>query len=373
MMFEQIRAVVDEALAQSGASNVAFDVLRTGDEMHGDLAVNAAFGAARQFGAPARQIAAELAEALLQGGRIDTAAVGGAGFVNLRLSDDFLEASAAALQAAPRGRAWPLEGCRIHTMTDLAAGQRQVWSAQAAVQIAAALGAQADHVQPGQARLDLGDLLGTGAPFKDATAQERAALELEMGRAAAALEGADALRLFAARGGGFRPGLAEAALGDRVLAVAQEALDLPEGLCAADRELARQYVLCHRGDKPLAPDRATLRAPDEQNPVFALHYAMASFARTPRSKDGQLAGQASRRLLCGLAEYPRILHLAHELGEPQRLGIFLAGMAREWIALRRVSGGRDEKAIDDALIRAASVVFSDACAILGINPREEIT
>lgn len=372
-MIEQIRAAVEEALAQSGASDVAFEVVRTGDEMHGDLAVNAAFGAARQLGAPARQIAATLAEHLSQDDRVETAAVGGAGFVNLRLAEGFLEAAASALQAAPRGRARPLEGCRVHTMTDLAEGQRQNWSAHAAARIATALGAEAEFVRPARGYMDLGDLLGAGAPFKDATEQERAALELEIGHAAAAFEGANVLRLFAARGGGFRPGLAEAALGDGVLAIAQEALVLPERLCTADRELARQYVLCHRGDKPLGPDRATLRAPDEQNPVFALHYAMASFARTPRSQDGQLARQASRRLLCGLAEYPRVLRLAHELGEPQRLGIFLAAMAREWIGLRRASGGRDEKAIDDALIRAASVVFSDACAILEIDPREEIT
>jgi len=260
-------------------------------------------------------------------------------------------------------------------MTDLAEGQRQVWSAEAAARIAAALGAEADFVQPGRARLDLGDFLGISAPFKDATAQERAALELEMGRAAAALAlaGADALRLFAARGGGFRPGLAEAALGGGVLAVAQEALDLPDQLCAADRELARQYVLCHRGDKPLAPDRATLRAPEARNPVFALHYAAASFERTPGIQGGHLAGRPARRLLTGLAEYPRVLHLAHALGEPQRLGIFLSAMAREWISLRRAAGRRDEKAIDEGLIRAASVVFSDACAILEVIPREEIT
>lgn len=373
MMFAEIRAAIEDGLARLGAGEATFEITRAGDVLHGDLAVNAAFGAAHLLGEPPRKIATALCEHLVRDDRVETAAVGGAGFVNLGLSKGFLEAAARALQAEPRGDALPLQGMRVHTVTDRAEGHREVWTARATAEIASALGAEAAFIRPSDARFALGDLLGADAPFKDVTEPERDALEVEVGRAAAAFEKTDALRLFAARGGGFRPGLVEAALGDGAVAVAQAALTLPADLSAEDFEFARQYVLTHRGDKPLAPQTAALRAPEQSNPVFALHYAHASFERTLRQDVGGLAGQAERRLLCGLASYPEVLRLAHRLGEPQRLGLFLARMAREWISLRRNVGSRGEKAIDGALMHAASVVFSDAFAILQIKPQGEIT
>ena len=87
-MEERIRLAVTDALAEMGASDIAFAVEWPGDMAHGDYATNAALVAAKQLGKNPRELAAELATKVAEilgdiAAKVEPA---GPGFVNIALA-----------------------------------------------------------------------------------------------------------------------------------------------------------------------------------------------------------------------------------------------------------------------------------------------
>lgn len=106
-MEERIRKAVSEALAQAGASTVAFTVERPTDLTHGDYMTNAALVAAKTLGKKPHDIADELARSLIDSLGKDIAshvAVAGPGFINITLARESV--SFAVAEAAAQGTEW---------------------------------------------------------------------------------------------------------------------------------------------------------------------------------------------------------------------------------------------------------------------------
>lgn len=376
-MLEDVRGWLAEALAAEGCGPAAFELVRTGDALHGDLASNVAFVAAKPAGRAPRDLAQALAERLEARAEVASARVGGAGFVNLRLTEAAVMAALAGTEERLGRLAQEQDGHVLTVMTAQDAGARARWSAEASAAIAEALGASAALAAPeaieasGRDLGDLGELVGPEGRFGDVTMKERAYLEAEAGRIKAAAISSTALHYFAKSGGHFRRGLFEA-LEPKLRADALAKLVLPEDLSAEAEELARIICLAQRGDRALALEPADIRAPDKSNPAFALLYAEASVRRGAKAEVAALTEEA-RRFALALFSYGDQLRLAHAQAEPWRLGAYLYDLALEWLALRDAARRRGEKAPSGALARAASVVFSHGFAILRLTPREEIS
>lgn len=105
-MEERIREAIREALAQMGASEVAFTVERPAEAAHGDYATNAALVAAKVVGKSPRELADDLAEKVRTSPRLtfEKVEVAGPGFVNITLSRDAVVLAVA--EAAAQGAEW---------------------------------------------------------------------------------------------------------------------------------------------------------------------------------------------------------------------------------------------------------------------------
>ncbi len=105
-MEERIRLVIQEALAELGASDSAFVVERPTDMGHGDYATNAALVAAKQLGKNPRELADSLAQTLTSslGEIISHVAVAGPGFVNITLAREAI--ALAVAEVGSQGEAW---------------------------------------------------------------------------------------------------------------------------------------------------------------------------------------------------------------------------------------------------------------------------
>lgn len=371
-MFAEIREAIAAGLAGMGAHDPAFEVRAfEGDAQHGDIATSAALAAARGLGRAPRDIGEELAGVLAADARFEWARVAGPGFVNMRLADAYLEGCLERIAAAPRGEASGLGGV-FSVLVEECSGARVTWTAQSAVSLARACGVEAQVVAPEAAQVDLSAWVGPEGAFGDVTAQEQGALARELGRVVAAPQGP--LAYFAQRAGGFRPGFLEAASGRAdILAVSVEPIDLPEGLTDEELEQARIWALTHRSDKRLSPSRADLCAPIADNPAFWLHYTAASIGRSAGGSGPLWQTAEERSHILRLGEYGMALALAHRLGAPHRLGIYLLELARDWRDLRLSAQKRGEKALSQRLIDATAIVFFDGLDILDVTARDEIT
>ncbi|MBM2823362.1 MAG: Arginyl-tRNA synthetase, partial [Thermoleophilia bacterium] len=79
---------LEQALTDIAGAPVALE--RPGDADHGDYATNVALRLAPTRGRPPRDLATEIAEQAVQRGLVSAAEPAGPGFVNLRVSDQWL-------------------------------------------------------------------------------------------------------------------------------------------------------------------------------------------------------------------------------------------------------------------------------------------
>ncbi|WP_298803797.1 hypothetical protein [uncultured Lentibacter sp.] len=376
-LYEQIDACVAGALAEiTGRAPAVFDGLGcaiTKDPLHGDVSVTAALVMAKRLGLSPRALGADLAAALGQIEGIESASLAGAGFVNLRLEPEFIMRGLRAEALMPAPRRGRLAIC-LEAPTVL----RQRWSAEAAAAVARALGLEAEICAPvaasDAAEARLLPWIGEQAAFGGASAEERAALVGTFSQIWAAAQAHDEITLFAAIGGGYRAGLYEAALGAGALlrCTALAGAKIP-ALDDAGRELARLYVLCHRAERGLDLGGRAYAQPERANPAFLLHYT-ASRLSALRSAAPALAWDAATRRLALLAgAYGSVLGLAHDLGAPQRVALYLCELARLVLAAQKAAEDRGEKAICPRVIDACEVVFCSGFAIVGTKALAEIT
>ncbi len=99
-MEERIRNAVQEALAESGASDVSFAVEWPGDLAHGDFAVNAAMAAAKSTGRNPKELAAELAPRIEEklSDIVSKVEIAGPGFINLTLTREGISQTIAKVE-----------------------------------------------------------------------------------------------------------------------------------------------------------------------------------------------------------------------------------------------------------------------------------
>ena len=375
-LYEQLDACVVEALAEITGREAdffrGFSCVAAKDALHGDVSINAALVMAKRLGVSPRGLGADLARALGGAKGISSASLAGAGFVNLRLEQDFIAAGLGKAGLLPKPRQGWLAIC-----LDAPEDMRQRWTGEAAQAVARALGLEAEICTPSAAsegaKAGLLPLIGPDALFGAATEQEWRGLLAAFSDIWAASEACEEVTLFAGIGGGFRAGLYEAALGDRAYlrSTALAAADIPS-LGREQAELARLYVLCHRAERALDLTERAYAKPERANPAFLLHYAASKLSSLrgiePVAWDG-----ATRRLALLVAGYARVLELAHDLGAPQRLALYLCEVAHLLLDAGAAAQDRGEKAICPSVIDACEVVFCSGFAIVGTKALDEIT
>ena len=376
-LYEQIDAAVVGALTEITGQEAAFfrglGAVVAKDALHGDVSVNAALVMAQRLGLAPRALGADLAQALGKVDGVASASVAGAGFVNLRLEQEFITASLNKAILLPLPRRGRLAVC-LEAAGDL----RQRWSAEAAAAVARGLGLEVEICAPvpasAAAKAQLVPLIGVEAAYGAATYQERQGLVSTFSQIWAASETYEEVTLFAAMGGGFRAGLYEAALGTRarLRCTALAAADVP-ALAGEEAELARLYVLCHRAERGLDLTGRAYAQPELGNPAFLLHYAASKLSSLRGAGAVEAWDQATRDLALWVADYGRVLQLAHELAAPQRLALYLCDLARLLLGAQKAAQDRGEKTICPTVIDACEVVFSSGFAIVGTKALDEIT
>lgn len=376
-LYEQLDACVAGALAEISGREAGFfhgfDCVAAKDALHGDVTTNAALVMAKRLGLSPRALGADLAQALAQVEGIASASLAGAGFVNLRLEQEFIAAGLREVVLLPLPRRGRLAIC-LDTPDDM----RQRWTGEAAQAVARALGLEAEISAPvvvsEAAEARLLPLIGPDAAYGAASEREERGLVTTFSQIWAASEAHDAVTLFAAIGGGFRAGLFEAALGGRCVlrttALGEANVPALEG---EEAELARLYVLCHRAERVLDLSARAYALPELGNPAFLLHYAASRLAALRGVTPFENWDAATRRLALALAGYTKALELAHELGAPQRLALFLCEVAHLLLDAQAAAQNRGEKAICPIVIDACQVVFSSGFAIVGTKALDEIT
>ena len=96
-LYEQLDACVVKALAEITGREAdffrGFDCVTAKDALHGDVSINAALVMAKRLDVSPRGLGADLAQVLGGVKGITSASLAGAGFVNLRLEQDFIAAA----------------------------------------------------------------------------------------------------------------------------------------------------------------------------------------------------------------------------------------------------------------------------------------
>ena len=376
-LYEQLDACVVGALAEITGREAdffrGFDCVAAKDALHGDVSINAALVMAKRLGVSPRALGADLAQALGGVKGIASASLAGAGFVNLRLEQDFITGGLGKAELLPK----PREG-RLAICLDAPEDMRQRWTGEAAQAVARALGLEAEICDPSAAtegaEARLLPLIGPDASYGAATEQEWRGLLATFSDIWAASEAYEEVTLFAGIGGGFRAGLYEAALGDRAClrSTALAAADIPT-LGGEHAELARLYVLCHRAERVLDLTERAHAKPERANPAFLLHYAASKLSALRGAEPVEVWDAATRRLALLVAGYARVLELAHDLGAPQRLALYLCEVAHLLLDAGAAAQDRGEKAICPRVIDACEVVFCSGFAIVGTKALDEIT
>ena len=103
----KVAHVVSEALASEFPEATAPHVQRTTDPTHGDYQSNAAMPLAKSLKRNPREVAEQLIGALKLQGLAEDATIAGPGFINIRLSNDFLGKFVADVAKDPRGGVSP--------------------------------------------------------------------------------------------------------------------------------------------------------------------------------------------------------------------------------------------------------------------------
>ena len=164
-------------------------------------------------------------------------------------------------------------------------------------------------------------------------------------------------------------------------------------------DVTRFVMLTRKNDVSLEFDFDKVLEQSKDNPVFYVQYAHArvqSVLRRAREagidvSDAALAGadltrlthEAEIKVARQIAEWPREVEIAARSNEPHRIAFYLYELASDFHALW--NRGNDDHALrfiqegdaatsqaKIALIRAVAVVISQALAILGVTPVNEM-
>lgn len=167
----------------------------------------------------------------------------------------------------------------------------------------------------------------------------------------------------------------------------------------AGTDVTRFMMLTRKNDIPLDFDFAKVVEQSKDNPVFYVQYANARINSVLRRAkeaglvcdDAVLASAdlsyinhpSEISLVRKLAEWPRLVEIAAKANEPHRIAFYLYELASEFHGLWN-KGNEDTtvRFVQDgnaattsakiALARAAAVVISNALAILGVKPVDEM-
>ncbi|WP_252731382.1 hypothetical protein [Lentibacter algarum] len=189
----------------------------------------------------------------------------------------------------------------------------------------------------------------------------------------AAQSACDQVTFFAKQGASFRPNLFEKLGEDGLVCSALAPLQLFKTTENELFDLAKLVCLSSRADKKLALTASGLRQPAAQNPAFLIQYAAL---RCRQAKPAKLVGgldESSISMLCKLATFPDVIARAHELGEPQRIGLFLRDCADSLLMSAPNDKIRGQKGVSEHVLAVADIVFSVGLSILGTQPLDEIS
>ena len=164
-------------------------------------------------------------------------------------------------------------------------------------------------------------------------------------------------------------------------------------------DVTRFMMLTRKNDAPLDFDFDKVLEQSKENPVFYVQYAHARVCSVLRKavemgwdiSDPALAAQdlsatshpAEIATMKKLAEWPRVVEIAAQTGEPHRIAFYLYDLASDLHALwnrgNEVTelrflhdGDKCRTSAKIALPRAVAVVISAGLGILGVTPLEEM-
>ena len=164
-------------------------------------------------------------------------------------------------------------------------------------------------------------------------------------------------------------------------------------------DVTRFVMLTRKNDAPLDFDFDKVLEQSKENPVFYVQYAHARVCSVLRKAaemgvdvaDPALAAQnlsaiahpAEIGVMKKMAEWPRVVEIAAQTGEPHRVAFYLYDLASDLHALWNRGneltelrflhdGDLDRTSAKIALPRAVAVVISAGLGILGVTPLEEM-
>ena len=164
-------------------------------------------------------------------------------------------------------------------------------------------------------------------------------------------------------------------------------------------DVTRFVMLTRKNDAPLDFDFDKVLEQSKENPVFYVQYAHARVCSVLRKAaemgvdvtDPALAAQdlsaiahpAEIGVMKKMAEWPRVVEIAAQTGEPHRVAFYLYDLASDLHALWNRGneltelrflhdGDRQRTSAKIALPRAVAVVISAGLGILGVTPLEEM-
>lgn len=379
-MLDDVKSAVIGALHELGCSERVFETNLPDDRANGDIVTNVALVCAKDVGRAPRDFAALLVERLCHDPRFSLVWVAGPGFVNMRLSDDYLHQVARSIIRLGKGYgAGTMAGTFAACFVDNDESRRQRWAAEVASCIASHLGLDAKVVstQPElkAAREKLEAHFQSSERFGETTVSELLGLTEQLSVITHGLAVAERVQFFAQQGGGFRPGLLEhVSASEHLRCTALARCQIQPTSSDSVARLMKLYCLSHRADKALDLSCKTVQSACAANPAFLIHYA-AMACRSAMSSEGvdQKISEEEARLVCKLAAFPATLRLAYERAEPHRVGLFMLACAEllAWCQQPRI--GRDRKNIRSDVLAAADVVFSVGFAMIGVKPLDDFS
>ncbi len=163
-------------------------------------------------------------------------------------------------------------------------------------------------------------------------------------------------------------------------------------------DVTRFHMLTRKNDAPLEFDLDKVVEQSKDNPVFYVQYAHARVASVLRKATEQgadtgdpaiaaadlsgLSDPSELALVAKLAEWPRLVEIAAQSGEPHRVAFYLYDLAAAFHALwnrgndradlRFLQDDREQTVAKLALPRATSIVISAGLGILGVIPLDEM-
>ncbi|MEM9798660.1 MAG: arginine--tRNA ligase, partial [Pseudomonadota bacterium] len=159
-------------------------------------------------------------------------------------------------------------------------------------------------------------------------------------------------------------------------------------------DVTRFVMLTRKNDAPLDFDVDKVLEQSRDNPVFYVQYAHARIRSVERKAEeagmgegpvdlSSIADPAEFALVAKLAEWPRLVEIAAQTGEPHRVAFYLYDLASEFHGLWNKGnaephlrfiqeGDADTTRAKLALIGAVAIVISNGLGILGVKPVDKM-